>query len=656
MARRAYFGSRWALITSLPLLFAAIAVGLSPARGATPSPLETDARRHAIHEAVEQCAALVEAGDHRKALPLLAELRRGLAKQAEGDDDAARLAARDLPRVDALIARVALDSKAPEKALDLVRPYVEPRNAYNPDHADCYLIAGDALLALGKPYDALILFDWMAGETQGVALVRAAEGCGRALLARKEFAKAVESFRFALGYARAYAYDQEALIRRLEGLLQQAQRLADMDLYGEDFVRYRDAERLRRVDGQPAPAREIYLEIIQKWPEGIYAEAARLYAAQCLVALGKIAEAKRELAAFRASDPYGLYRGEAVLEMGRIALECDLAPQAAKGCFLLLQTWLWEVQDKTPLNIERLAVREAAEAVTAPPPQEKYTDFWGNVKKSAVQPGQLVNRKTCPWYLDDLKEQMAMYLGFLAFVEGKKDEALAWYKRILECDPATRRMDTSGTANDYSRLKWGAEHGYLYARPSDLRLYDKNPRQKLAVLLFDFYFVTEQTAKAESVARRLLKGEFGLLNGHQREYPQFAYGVILNWKRDRAAAFAEFIKVVRGGGDRLATFTQCRAAYAAANISRRIDDEKVRSKGQELFARLIRHKQQNEFTYKARIEVARDLINEGRWSESLHLLRKMPEDAGAFKALAQFYLQRYEPMAREAQQKGAQQP
>jgi len=252
---------RWALVTSLTLLFAVIALALSAARAATPSPVETDARRHAIHEAVEQCAALVEAGDLQKVLPMLSDLRRGLAKQAEGEDDSARAAQRDLPRVDALIARVALDSKAPQKALDVVRPYVEPHDTYNPDHADCYLVAGDAYLALGKPYDALMLFDWMAGETQGVALVRAAEGCGRALLARKEFQRAVESFRFALGYARRYAYDQEALIRRLEGLLRDAERLADIALYGEDFVRYRDAERLRRVEGNPAAAREVYLEI-----------------------------------------------------------------------------------------------------------------------------------------------------------------------------------------------------------------------------------------------------------------------------------------------------------------------------------------------------------------------------------------------------------
>ncbi|MGB2801789.1 MAG: hypothetical protein WBD52_05675, partial [Phycisphaerae bacterium] len=572
---------------------------------APPSPEETTLRSQAIHQAVEQCAALVEKGDHRRAVPMLADLRRALAKQAKGDDDSARAAARELPRVDALVARVALDAKAPDKALDFVRPYVEPRDAYNPDHADCYLVTGDALLALGKPYDALVIFDWMAGKAGGVALVRAAEGCGKALLARKEFAKAVECFRFALDYARQFAYDQEALIRRLEGLLRQAERLAEMDLYGEDFVRYRDAERLRRAEGKHAAASEIYLEIIQKWPESIYAEASRLYAAQCLVALGKIEEAKRELAAFRASDPYGLYRGEAVLEMGRIALEYDLAPQAARGCFLLLGTWLQEVQDKTPLNIEKLAVREAAEKVTTPPAKEKYTDFWGNVKKNAIQPGQLVNRKTCPWYLDDLKEQMAMYLGFLAFVEGKKDEALAWYKRILECDPATRRMDTAGEWNDYSRLKWGAEHGYLYAYPNDLRLYDKNPRQKLAVLLFDFYYVTDRSDKAEQMAKRLLAGDFGRLAPPLREYPQYAYATALYDTKGNDAAFREYMKILPAAGGRLATWTQFRAALAAANVGRGCSDPTIRQASRGLYVRLIRSNQQNEFTDKARIELAR---------------------------------------------------
>jgi hypothetical protein len=624
----------------------------SPARGqgnpaakrrapAPPSPEEITLRSRAIREAVEQCAALVEAGDHRRAVPMLADLRRALEKQAKGEDDLGRMAARELPRVDALVARVALDAKAPDKALDFIRPYVEPRDAYNLDHADCYLVAGDALLALGKPYDALVLFDWMAGKADGVPLVRAAEGCGRAFLARKEFQKAIECFRFAIGYAQQCAYDQGALIGRLKGLLRDAQRLAEMDLYGEDFVRYRDAEHLRRVQGNHAAAREVYLEIIQKWPETIYAEASRLYAAQCLVALGKTDEAKRELAAFRASDPYGLYRGEAVLEMGRIALEYDLAPQAARGCFLLLETWLREVQDKTLLNIEKLAVREAAEKLTTPPAKEKYTDFWGNVKKNAIRPGQLVNRKTCPWYLDDLKEQMAMYLGFLAFVEGKKDEALTWYAKILECDPATRRLDTAGEWNDYSRLKWGAEHGYLYAYPAELALF-KDPRQRLSVLLCDFYYVTERWDKARNLARNILDGKYGWVSGPPHEYVQYIYAAGVFRTQGREKAVPEYLKVI-GPASRgnFRSFTQQRAAYAAANLGRGSSDEKTRQRAGELLVRLVQSPQQTSETYKARIVLAQDLIREKHFAEGLQLLRTFPKDAGDYKALADYYLAEY---------------
>ena len=188
---------------------------------------------------------------------------------------------------------------------------------------------------------------------------------------------------------------------------------------------------------------------------------------------------------------------------------------------MLLDTWIQEVKSKPVLNITKLAVPDAARAVTTPPQEEKHVDFWGNVKKSEIKPGMLVNSKTCPWYLDDLKEQMAMYLGFLAFAEGKKDEALAWYKKILECDPQTRRMDTSGEWNDYSRLKWGVEHGYLYAYPQELALYT-DQRQKLAVLLTDFYYVTQRFDEAARMAQRLLKGEFGVMSLAAREYPQLA--------------------------------------------------------------------------------------------------------------------------------------
>ena len=581
--------------------------------------------------AVGQARRLLDAGKHEQAARLLVQARKGLGEERN-------------PRVEGLLARAALALKQPKVALELAEPFAEKRDAYDPALTDCYLAAGDAYLATDQPYKALLIFDWMAGQTEGLDLILAAEGCGRALLARKDFQKAVESFRFAVRYAkRGYDYPEEIkdVIRRLEAQLAKAERLADIARYGEEFVRYRDAERLRRVQQKFARARQVYLEIVKKWPETIYAEASRLYAATCLVAMGKTGEAKPELHAFRQSDPYGLYRGEAAVEMGRIALEFDLAPQAARGAFLLAETWLNEVRNQKPLNIEKLAVREAATKVTTPPTKEKRVDFWGNVEKNAIEPGQLVNRKTCPWYLDDLAEQCAMYLGFLAFVEGDKENALACYKKILDCDAATRRLDTQGVWNDYSRLKWGAEHGYLYAYPQELALY-KDPRQKLAVLLTDFYYVTQQFGEASKMAQRMLRGEFGLLPPALRQYPQFAYAAGVYWTQGRDKAVPEYMKVLAGvAAGRPMTYTQCRAAYCAGNLALEMADPKAQARARSLLAALVRSPQQNEHTYKARIVLAQDLVKQGRLAEGVELLRTFPEKSGSYKDLANYYLEEY---------------
>ena len=585
-------------------------------------------RRAALGRAIAHSGDLIASGKHREAYPLLVKLRKTIGEP------------RDV-RVEALLARVALAEKRPDKALEFVGAYAEKRDAYDANLADGYLAAADAHLAAGNSYKALEIFDWVAGSAQGVPLILAAEGCGKALVARKEYQTAVEAIEFALGYARSRYYDRADLIRRLEALLGEARRLADINLYGEDFVLYRDAERLRREQGRFAEAREVYLGIIEKFPEGHYAEAARLYAAKCLIGLGKIEEAEKELAAFRKSDPYGLYRGEAALELGRIALEHRLNLNVAQGCFFLLDAWIREARSKKPLNIEKLALREAARQVTAPPQEEKYVDWWGNVKKNEIRPGQLVNRKTCPWYLDDLKEQMAMYMGFLCFVGGKNEEALEWYKKILECDPQTRRLDTAGEWNDYSRLKWGAEHGYLYAYPQELATF-KNPRHRLAVLLTDFYYVTERWDKARNLARNLLDGKYGPVSPAAREYVQYAYaaGVFRTQGRDRAVP--EYLKVVKAGGGRLKTYTQQRAAYAAANLARGSADEKTRQLSRELFIRLVRSPHQTNQTYKARFVLAKDLILlEGRREEGLALLRSMPAAAGDWKALADYYVTKY---------------
>jgi tetratricopeptide (TPR) repeat protein len=607
------------------------APALTPAAEARRKELEA-----AVPRVVEAAAKLIDAGKRRDAWTLLLNLRNQLGEP------------RDV-RVETLLAKIALAENRPDEAFKLVAPWANNRDTYDPHLADCYLVAADAQLALGKNNVALVIFDWTASKAQGEPLVLAAEGCGKALMALKDFRRAVECFDFAVKAVKSIADDYgtyDKLTARLRQELARARRLADTDLYGEDFVLYRDAETLRRIQKKYPEARQTYQAILKRFPDGPYADASTLYAAMCLIEMEKPQEAGRELVALWHANRYGPYAGEAMLELGRIALEYDLQPKAAKGCFLFLDAWFQEFRNQPPLEIEkRSAVPEAARKVTTPPAKEKYVDFWGNVKKSEIKPGMLINPDTCPWYLDDLKEQMAMYLGFLCFVEGDKEGALAWYKKILECDPATRRLDTAGEWNDYSRLKWGAEHGYLYAHPEELALF-KDPRQRLGVLLVDLHYCTERNDEGIALCRRLLKGGAGPMRAPQRDYVWFAMGSSLQRSGRYAEALDAFEQVlqVRDG-----THSERRAALGAGQLAVRNRDPKVRQRGLAHLEALAGSPGAGPYRYMAMIAIGRHLVETGLREDGLARLRQVPEEAGGHRQVAEFLIRMYTGQAEEVQ-------
>jgi tetratricopeptide (TPR) repeat protein len=610
----------------------AAATASAPAPG-SPADMKRQQTETALSILIGRCYDLIEAGKAKTALTEAMQARSQLK-------DVRTI------QLETLIGRLAVIEKAPDKALEFVAPYTRERTKYDDDIGLASIVSGDAYLAQTKNLQALEVFDWVAGKAEGKTLVLAAEGCGKALMAMKEHAKAADSLDFALNYARQKDNPSDpytGLIKRIQPLYDKARRLADIDLFGEDFVLYRDAERLRRLEKNFKAAREVYEDVIARFPDGPYAEPSQLYGAMCLVELNKVPQAEKELAAMRQANPYGLYSGEALLTMGRLALEYHLEPGPARGCFALLDTWIEEVKSKPPLlAVEKLSHRkDAAVKVTTPPAQEKYVDFWGNVKKSEIKPGMLVNPKTCPWYLDDLTEQSAMYQGFLFFTEGKKDEAMAQYKRILDLDPATRQMNVSGEANDYMRLKVGVDNGYLVAFPEELALY-KGPRQRLAVLLADFDYVCQRFDQAASMTRRLLRGEVGALTGVAREYPQLLYAKCTYWSAGRTDAFSEYMKVARLGGGGFQTFTQCRAAFCAGNIARQAADKKVQQAGHDLLGRLATCSLQNRFVCEARIRYAQNLIEMGRRKEGIQILETFPTWSKCYKQEADYWLQWYQ--------------
>jgi len=270
--------------------------------------------RVVLDRAIAHCGNLIASGKHREAYPLLVELRKMIGEP------------RDV-RVEALLARVALAEKRPDKALEFVGAYAEKRNAYDANLADGYLAAADAHLAAENSYKALEIFDWVAGSAQGVPLVLAAEGCGKALLARKEYQTAVEAIEFALGYARSRYYDRPDLVRRLEALLGEARRLADSK--GEPQDTFDRAERFR-TQGKFREALDLYETIVKGYPGHALRHPAGHFAGICLAGMKKYDEALKRAVTFIDEAPEGPWRGQAHLLVGDLLLEHFFDARAAE--------------------------------------------------------------------------------------------------------------------------------------------------------------------------------------------------------------------------------------------------------------------------------------------------------------------------------------
>jgi hypothetical protein len=639
-----------------------------------------------------RCETLIDENKSRDAYAILINLRNRVGKHTQ-------------PRVEAMLAHLALMEKRPDLAMPFIEPWTTPpkdSEKYDQDQFDVWLASGYVLLETeGKARDALRIFDWLAKNNQegNDRLIKAAVGAGNAFIAVRDYEQAIYSFQFAIRYGKACSLSPDLLKKLLgpahEGI-ERAKHLRDIELYGEDFLLYRQAEQLRRERKDYARARETYLhciEVAQKnmteliarqdkaqqgdtalhkqagasglkiagkqeqIPLSPYAEASTLYAALCLPHIeprsANIALAEKELWDFYQSDKTGkgLYRGEALLELGRIALEYRVSLSNAEKYFKLLDEWITRVRNEqqatgsTTHTTDLPGIKPAAQPRVAPPKSEyAKADFWGNINRTGIEPGQLVNQRTCSWYLNDLAENCYKFLGFLRFVDGKKEAALAYYEKILGLDPRISDGNIESNPNDFTRLKWGAEHGYLSAYPEELRLYDGQLR--LAVLLGDFYFCTERFAQARGIYQRLLDNEFGRLSSAQRDYVLWAVAECIYWTKGRKEAFPAFLEVlkVRDG-----TYTEDRAAYSAGNIGVHVDDPVIHAKAREILAGLAKKQPANDWTWQARLMYAVDVYKSGDRDQGKEILRDFPKTAGDYQAFADYLLAEFEKSEQDTQ-------
>lgn len=610
-----------------------------------------------------KCEEIHEAGKLAVAYRGILILRRQLGKSNRH------------PCVEARAAEILIDLNKPMQASVLVAPYLVDRGNYRRLFAETYLAGARAALAQNRFREAIGLYDWIASEeNHGDISIQsqAAMGVGRVLAKQNQLPESLNAFKFALNNIAAerakirkesegaelneglllLESELKALAFKTRLIISKRKRQADDEAFkrqvGEAFLLYRAAEKHRRGDKKYDIARQKYALLVKKYPNTVYAKAARLYGPLCLLEKGGLVNAKRaerELISFideGASEE--LYKGEALLWVSRIAIEYRRDPKQASKELKRLDIWIASVRKRIIEGEDRIdgykGVRNGAAKLSMPPQIQYSKNLWGNTKASKIQFGQLLNRKTSKWYLDDLEARCAMCRGFLYFANAESDLAKIQFDRILNLDPRQSKGAVAWNPNNFTRLQFGTQHGRWIAFPKELKLYSKS--QQFLILLADFFYVTERFDRALKIHFDFEAGRYGKMAPGQLDYVWYmqASCIYMMPAKIRSTSMIKSINTLEKIlARRDKTWTEPRAAFKLYQISRFLTVKKIVARGDQLLRQLAYQDQHNPYAHEARLLLALDLIEKDRFLEVKKLLLEIPERDSEYRKQADSYLE-----------------
>lgn len=360
----------------------------------------------------------------------------------------------------------------------------------------------------------------------------------------------------------------------------------EKEQFGAGWVAYREAERLRLQAKAYLLAYDRFQALRETYPSTVYAEAAECYSIQCLLALHSDAEVKKAakalqherdrmrefseqlnaakraglpqpvvadlqnqhhaqelriqrlskvpagIAAVRAAETradaflkterLGLYRGEVLVCLGQHYLDEALDPVRAEDYFSKAAQWCAEVTDAKKA-VPGPAVPQEAQVVSAPPKQDRVQDAWNNDRIQEPKPGDVINRKTCTWYLRRFHREAVLKWGLLAYARGDFALAKKLWSSLHAIDPYFAEEERNGWGSVVERLLWTLEHqpGGLYAEPAEMSAFS-DPRMRLAVLQADLAFCNDEYPQAAERYRALLEEPYGRIGRPGKAYLTFA--------------------------------------------------------------------------------------------------------------------------------------
>ena len=252
------------------------------------------------------------------------------------------------------------------------------------------------------------------------------------------------------------------------------------------------------------------VELKDKYPESVYGEAGRLYWCRMLLENEKAGEfgnkslpsGVKELEKFISEKPYGLYRGEAWMELGSHFLEYKWDEKQSATYYNKALEWFRNVRDQKNL-VDLYALPEKVRTIAAPKGVLSSLNGWRQIEYRKPDIKEIINQETAPeWYVSENEKTCLFMVGFFLFMDGKYDEARECFEQVKVIDSNVAKLVGLNWPNVYWRLISACNIKRMIFPIEDKKcLKGKN---RLRVALAELTYICERFSEARDLYQNII--------------------------------------------------------------------------------------------------------------------------------------------------------
>ena len=260
-------------------------------------------------------------------------------------------------------------------------------------------------------------------------------------------------------------------------------------------------------------ARRLADELIETDPASQFAAAAGYLKGEILASRLKenspkkeIKEVKDYLDKFVRQQPDGIYRGEALMLLGKISLEIEWNAKDAEKYYSQALDWFRKAREKRDAVSLYAAMNDDLKKQSTPTQKPTTLDYWKRIVFHDEDPLKLYNTANAPvWYENDKERSCSLALGFIMFSQGKIEIARKYWSRILELSPELQEIDPR-FPNVHKRLQAACNVRYMAFTEKE-KSPIKNMNLRLKLQFAEYLYLQERFDDAIKIFADIAHGE-----------------------------------------------------------------------------------------------------------------------------------------------------